>query len=113
MAQPFLTTTLLQTEGPFVGVSDYERGVTDQIRAYVPGTYLTLGTDGFGFSDTRPAARRFFNVDASRSWRCSWRSPGTVTLTSRYRRSRRQVPDHRRVGGTRADQRPRQRLTLH
>ena len=64
VAQPFLTTTLLQTEGPFVGVSDYERGVTDQIRAYVPGTYLTLGTDGFGFSDTRPAARRFFNVDA-------------------------------------------------
>jgi len=64
VAQPFLTTTLAQTEGPFVGVSDYERGVTDQIRAYVPGTYLTLGTDGFGFSDTRPAARRFFNVDA-------------------------------------------------
>jgi pyruvate dehydrogenase E1 component len=64
VAQPFLTTTLLQTEGPFVGVSDYERGVTDQIRAYVPGTYLPLGTDGFGFSDTRPAARRFFNVDA-------------------------------------------------
>jgi pyruvate dehydrogenase E1 component len=40
------------------------RGVQEQIRAYLPGTYLTLGTDGFGFSDTRPAARRFFNVDA-------------------------------------------------
>ena len=40
------------------------RGVQEQIRAYVPGTYLTLGTDGFGFSDTRPAARRVFNVDA-------------------------------------------------
>ncbi|QHN35795.1 pyruvate dehydrogenase (acetyl-transferring), homodimeric type [Gordonia pseudamarae] len=64
VAQPFLTTALSSAEGPFVGVSDYERGVTDQIRAYVPGTYLTLGTDGFGFSDTRPAARRFFNVDA-------------------------------------------------
>ena len=50
--------------GPFVGVSDYMRGVQEQIRAYLPGTYLTLGTDGFGFSDTRPAARRFFNVDA-------------------------------------------------
>jgi pyruvate dehydrogenase E1 component len=30
----------------------------------VPGTYITLGTDGFGFSDTRPAARRYFNTDA-------------------------------------------------
>lgn len=35
-----------------------------QIRPWVPGTYVTLGTDGFGFSDTRPAARRYFNTDA-------------------------------------------------
>ena len=61
---PFVTELLGQHEGPFIGVSDYQRGVQEQIRAYVPGTYLTLGTDGFGFSDTRPAARRFFNVDA-------------------------------------------------
>ena len=40
------------------------RAVPDQIRHWVPGTYVTLGTDGFGFSDTRPAARRFFNIDA-------------------------------------------------
>jgi pyruvate dehydrogenase E1 component len=40
------------------------RGVSEQIRPWVPGTYITLGTDGFGFSDTRPAARRYFNTDA-------------------------------------------------
>ncbi|MGW6035837.1 pyruvate dehydrogenase (acetyl-transferring), homodimeric type [Gordonia terrae] len=60
----YLTGLLADAAGPFVGVSDYMRGVQEQIRAYLPGTYLTLGTDGFGFSDTRPAARRFFNVDA-------------------------------------------------
>ena len=40
------------------------RAVPEQIRPWVPGTYVTLGTDGFGFSDTRPAARRYFNTDA-------------------------------------------------
>ncbi len=40
------------------------RAVPEQIRPWVPGTFVTLGTDGFGFSDTRPAARRFFNTDA-------------------------------------------------
>jgi pyruvate dehydrogenase E1 component len=39
--------------------------VPDQIARWVPGgAYTSLGTDGFGFSDTRPAARRFFHVDA-------------------------------------------------
>jgi pyruvate dehydrogenase E1 component len=47
-----------------VAVSDWMRGVPEQIRQWVPGTYITLGTDGFGFSDTRPAARRYFNTDA-------------------------------------------------
>ena len=61
---PYLTEALADAAGPTVGVSDYMRGVQEQIRAYVPGSYLTLGTDGFGFSDTRPAARRYFNVDA-------------------------------------------------
>ena len=40
------------------------RAVPEQIRPWVPNTYSTLGTDGFGFSNTRPAARRFFNTDA-------------------------------------------------
>ena len=47
-----------------VAVSDWMRAVPEQIRPWVPGTYVTLGTDGFGFSDTRPAARRYFNTDA-------------------------------------------------
>nr|WP_228460854.1 pyruvate dehydrogenase (acetyl-transferring), homodimeric type [Gordonia crocea] len=59
---PFVTRQL--SADATVAVSDYQRAVQEQIRAYVPGTYLTLGTDGFGFSDTRPAARRVFNVDA-------------------------------------------------
>jgi pyruvate dehydrogenase E1 component len=37
--------------------------VQDQIRQFVPSDYATLGADGFGFSDTRPAARRFFKID--------------------------------------------------
>ena len=61
---PYVTDLLGGSDGPFVAASDYQRGVQEQIRAYVPGTYYTLGTDGFGFSDTRPAARRVFNVDA-------------------------------------------------
>ena len=51
--------------GPFVAVSDWIRAVPDQIARWVPGPYTSLGTDGFGFSDTRAAARRFFHVDAA------------------------------------------------
>ena len=61
---PFVTEVLGRTAGPVVAVSDWMRAVPDQIRQWVPGTYVTLGTDGFGFSDTRPAARRYFNTDA-------------------------------------------------
>jgi pyruvate dehydrogenase E1 component len=50
--------------GAAVAASDYVRAVPDLIRAWVPGKYLTLGTDGFGRSDTRAALRRFFGVDA-------------------------------------------------
>lgn len=49
--------------GPVVGVSDYMRAVPDMIREWVPGDYATLGADGMGFSDTRAAARRYFNID--------------------------------------------------
>jgi pyruvate dehydrogenase E1 component len=50
--------------GPFIAVSDYMRIVPDQIARWVPGGLTTLGTDGFGRSDTRPHLRRFFEVDA-------------------------------------------------
>ncbi|MFC6172303.1 pyruvate dehydrogenase (acetyl-transferring), homodimeric type [Subtercola frigoramans] len=60
---PYLTNKLSGAHGPFVAVSDYMHAVTDQIRQFVPGDYATLGADDFGFSDTRPAARRFFKID--------------------------------------------------
>jgi len=61
---PYVTQALADAEGPVIAVSDWMRAVPEQIRPWVPGTFVTLGTDGFGFSDTRPAARRFFNTDA-------------------------------------------------
>lgn len=59
----YLTAQLARTEGPVIAVSDYMHAVPDQIRAFVPGRFATLGADSFGFSDTRPAARRFFKID--------------------------------------------------
>ncbi|NLF05311.1 MAG: pyruvate dehydrogenase (acetyl-transferring), homodimeric type, partial [Actinomycetales bacterium] len=59
----YVTQKLTGAEGPFVATSDYDHLVPDQIRAWVPGTYATLGADGFGFSDTRAAARRHFKID--------------------------------------------------
>ena len=49
-----------------MAVSDWMRAVPDQIARWVPSSspYTSLGTDGFGLSDTRPATRRFFHVDA-------------------------------------------------
>src|SRR5699024_7674391 len=61
---PYVTQALQDTTGPVIAVSDWMRAVPDLIRPWVPNDMLTLGTDGFGFSDTRPAARRVFNVDA-------------------------------------------------
>ncbi len=60
---PYLTQKLAGASGPVVAVSDFMHAVPDQIRAYVPGPFATLGADDFGFSDTRPAARRFFKID--------------------------------------------------
>jgi pyruvate dehydrogenase E1 component len=61
---PYVTSALGGAAGPVVAVSDWIKAVPDQIARWVPGTFTSLGTDGFGFSDTRPAARRFFHVDA-------------------------------------------------
>lgn len=59
----YLTEKLKDAEGPVIAVSDFMHAVQDQIRPWVPQRYLTLGADGFGFSDTRAAARRFFKID--------------------------------------------------
>jgi pyruvate dehydrogenase E1 component len=61
---PYVTQALSATEGPVVAVSDWMRAVPDLISRWVPGDYVSLGTDGFGMSDTRSALRRHFNVDA-------------------------------------------------
>ncbi|CAM5555627.1 pyruvate dehydrogenase (acetyl-transferring), homodimeric type [Streptomyces abikoensis] len=61
---PYVTQKLQGAEGPFVAVSDWMRAVPDQISRWVPGAYQSLGADGFGFADTRGAARRFFHIDA-------------------------------------------------
>ena len=60
----YLETTLQQEEGVFVAVSDYMKMVPDQIAPWIPGGLTSLGTDGFGRSDTRANLRRFFEVDA-------------------------------------------------
>jgi len=60
----YLETTLENEPGAFVAVSDYMKIVPDQIAPWVPGGLTTLGTDGFGRSDTRANLRRFFEVDA-------------------------------------------------
>lgn len=60
----YVETLLEKEEGVFVAVSDYMKIVPDQIAPWVPGGLTTLGTDGFGRSDTRENLRRFFEIDA-------------------------------------------------
>jgi pyruvate dehydrogenase E1 component len=61
---PFVTAQLDGTPGPAIAVSDWMRAVPDQIAQWVPNDWSSLGTDGFGRSDTRDALRRYFHVDA-------------------------------------------------
>jgi len=60
----YVGTALEKERGVFVAVSDHMKIVPDQIAPWVPGRLTTLGTDGFGRSDTRERLRRFFEVDA-------------------------------------------------
>jgi pyruvate dehydrogenase E1 component len=60
---PFVTAKLTGRPGVVVAVSDYATEVQNQIANYVPGSFRALGADGFGFSDTRAAARRFLKID--------------------------------------------------
>ncbi|EFV12041.2 pyruvate dehydrogenase E1 component [Segniliparus rugosus ATCC BAA-974] len=61
---PHVTSALKSAVGPVVAVSDWARAVPNLIRPWVPHRFTALGADGFGFSDTRKAARRVFNIDA-------------------------------------------------
>jgi pyruvate dehydrogenase E1 component len=61
---PYVQRKLADARGPVVAVSDWMRAVPDLISRWVPTDYTSLGTDGFGLSDTRHALRRHFHVDA-------------------------------------------------
>lgn len=61
---PFVTQQLKDKRGPVIAATDYMRIYADQVRSYVPQHYVTLGTDGYGRSDTRKQLRHFFEVDA-------------------------------------------------
>jgi pyruvate dehydrogenase E1 component len=61
---PYVTARLREAPGPVVAVSDWMRAVPDLLAPYAPHGMTSLGTDGFGLSDTRPALRRHFHVDA-------------------------------------------------
>jgi pyruvate dehydrogenase E1 component len=60
---PYVSAALGTSRGPVIAATDYVRAVPELIRAFVPRRYVTLGTDGFGRSDTRGALREFFEVD--------------------------------------------------
>ncbi len=62
--EAYVTQRLADSPGPFIAVSDFMRAVADQIGPWVPGDFVSLGTDGWGMSDTRGALRRHFLVDA-------------------------------------------------
>ncbi len=62
---PYVTEQLGDAEGPVIAVSDWVKAVPDSIARFVPQPYVVLGTDGYGYSDTRPALRRHFEVDAA------------------------------------------------
>jgi len=60
---PYITQKLADAPGPVIATTDFASEVPDQIRQFLPRPFATLGADGHGFSDTRPAARRFFHID--------------------------------------------------
>jgi pyruvate dehydrogenase E1 component len=62
---PFVTEQVAGSHGPIVAVTDFMRAVPDQVSRWMPRPFTSLGTDGFGRSDTRDVLRRFFEVDAA------------------------------------------------
>src|SRR5262249_24029641 len=62
--QPYVASLFAGEDTPIVAVSDFMKAVPDQIARWLPGRLFSLGTDGFGSSDTRETLRRFFEIDA-------------------------------------------------
>lgn len=79
---PWLAAQLAATSGPVIAATDYVRAVPETVRAFVPEgrKYVTLGTDGFGRSDTRAALREFFGVDAAAVVRAAKFALGTAAV---------------------------------
>ncbi len=61
---PYVTACLQATEGPIIAATDYMKAYAEQIRPFIERRFVTLGTDGFGRSDSREALRYFFEVDS-------------------------------------------------
>ena len=74
--ETYLAAQLQATAGPIIAASDYVQAVPESVRAYLPAgrSYVTLGTDGFGRSDTRSQLRQFFGVDAASIARAALRA---------------------------------------
>jgi pyruvate dehydrogenase E1 component len=62
---PYVTEVLASASGPVLAVTDFMKAVPDQVSRWVPGSYVSLGTDGYGRSDTREKLRRHFETDTS------------------------------------------------
>lgn len=60
---PYVQQCFKDREGPVIAATDYMRSVPDQVRKWVAGQYVTLGTDGYGRSDSRTQLRKHFEVD--------------------------------------------------
>jgi len=61
---PYVTQALKDAQGPFIAASDYMKVLPESLGKWVPGQLVSLGTDGFGRSESRVALRDFFEVDA-------------------------------------------------
>ena len=59
----YIQSCLSSSAGPFIAATDYMKIIPDQIQRWVPGTFVSLGTDGYGRSDARSALRKHFEVD--------------------------------------------------
>ena len=71
---PYVMSQLSATEGPIVATSDYMKALPEMIAKWFPERFFALGTDGFGRSDSRPALRRHFEVDAEHTaYAALWR----------------------------------------
>jgi len=83
--KPFVAKQLEEAEGVFVAASDYVKALPSSIARWLPGPLVTLGTDGFGRSETRAALRDFFEVDARH---IAWAALVTMARDGRYDREK-------------------------